>query len=181
MALDVKALAKDKRLQLAAGGGAVLGLVALIRKRSSGDTTGTDSGQTAGAKTYTGSGSVAGGYDSTATDVYNNLQTSLDNQLGEFRGQLTSIQSQLDKATPTPKVGQTPIPKPPAKRKLKIVHKTPIPKPPTKPRTTIKIPHGSTLSGLASKYGTSVPRLMQLNPSIKNANRISAGASLRVR
>ncbi len=44
--------------------------------------------------------------------------------------------------------------------------------------STYKIKSGDTLSGIASKYGTSVSTLMKLNPYIKNANLIYAGNSL---
>ena len=44
----------------------------------------------------------------------------------------------------------------------------------------IKIPKGSTLSGLAKKYGTTVKNLMSLNPQIKNADKIYAGKNLNV-
>jgi LysM repeat protein len=44
----------------------------------------------------------------------------------------------------------------------------------------IKIPKGSTLSGLAKKYGTTVKNLMSLNPQIKNADKIYAGRNLNV-
>jgi len=44
----------------------------------------------------------------------------------------------------------------------------------------IKIPKGSTLSGLAKEYGTTVKNLMSLNPQIKNANKIYAGKNLNV-
>ena len=44
----------------------------------------------------------------------------------------------------------------------------------------IKIPKGSTLSGLAKKYGTTVKNLMSLNPQIKNADKIYAGRDLNV-
>lgn len=46
--------------------------------------------------------------------------------------------------------------------------------------STYKIKSGDTLSGIASKYGTSVSTLMSLNPYIKNANLIYAGNSLKL-
>lgn len=183
----LKALAKDKRVQIAAAAGAVLGLVALVRKGGSASAAETASGTPTTAGTGAAGGGYLGGYDSTATDVYNNLQTSLDNQLNEFRGSLGGLQDQLDKlgtkgttpATPAP-IKQKPVKKPPTAKKP---ISTPKVTPPAKKAggTVITIPRGSTLSGLARKYGTSVPRLMALNPQIKNPNRIIAGARLRVK
>lgn len=46
--------------------------------------------------------------------------------------------------------------------------------------STYTIKRGDTLSGIASKYGTSVSTLMSLNPYIKNANLIYAGNSLNL-
>lgn len=43
---------------------------------------------------------------------------------------------------------------------------------------TIKIPKGSTLSGLAKQYNTSVDELLRANPQIKDPNLIYAGANL---
>lgn len=39
---------------------------------------------------------------------------------------------------------------------------------------------GDTLGDIASKYGTTVARLMALNPHIKNANLIYAGDYIRI-
>lgn len=50
----------------------------------------------------------------------------------------------------------------------------------TPPPTTYKIQKGDTLSGIAKKYGTDVNTLMKLNPNIKNANLIQAGAGLNL-
>lgn len=41
-----------------------------------------------------------------------------------------------------------------------------------------KIKSGDTLSALAKQWGTSVAEIMKANPQIKNANKISAGATL---
>lgn len=46
--------------------------------------------------------------------------------------------------------------------------------------STYTIKSGDTLSGIASKYGTSVSTLMSLNPYIKNANLIYAGKTLNL-
>lgn len=45
---------------------------------------------------------------------------------------------------------------------------------------TYKIKYGDTLSGIASKYNTSVGTLMDLNPYITNANKIYAGNTLKL-
>lgn len=45
---------------------------------------------------------------------------------------------------------------------------------------TYKIKYGDTLSGIASKYDTSVNTLMNLNPYITNANKIYAGDTLKL-
>lgn len=45
---------------------------------------------------------------------------------------------------------------------------------------TYKIKYGDTLSGIASKYNTSVNTLMSLNPYITNANKIYAGNTLKL-
>ena len=45
---------------------------------------------------------------------------------------------------------------------------------------TYKIKYGDTLSGIASKYNTSVNTLMSLNPYITNANKIYAGDTIKI-
>ena len=40
---------------------------------------------------------------------------------------------------------------------------------------------GDTLSAIAARYGTTVQKLMSLNPHIKNANLIYAGDTIRIR
>jgi len=45
---------------------------------------------------------------------------------------------------------------------------------------TISIPSGTTLSGLAKQYGTTTNELMSLNPTIKDPNKIFAGATLNL-
>jgi LysM repeat protein len=49
--------------------------------------------------------------------------------------------------------------------------------PPVKSR---RIKSGDTLSQIAKDMGTTVKRLMEMNPNIKNANQIRAGQSLKV-
>ena len=43
------------------------------------------------------------------------------------------------------------------------------------------IKSGDTLSGIAAKFGTTIAKLMSLNPHIKNANLIYAGDTIRIR
>ena len=43
-----------------------------------------------------------------------------------------------------------------------------------------KIKSGDSLSAIAKARGTTVKKLMEMNPSVKNANQIRAGASLKV-
>lgn len=47
--------------------------------------------------------------------------------------------------------------------------------------TYYTVKSGDTLSGIAVKYGTTVNKIMSLNPSIKNANLIYAGQKIRVK
>ena len=44
----------------------------------------------------------------------------------------------------------------------------------------ITIQKGQTLSGIASKYGTTIQELLKLNPQIKDPNLIYAGAKLNI-
>ena len=43
-----------------------------------------------------------------------------------------------------------------------------------------KIKSGDTLSEIAVKHKTTVKKIMELNPSIENANRIKAGATIKL-
>ena len=43
-----------------------------------------------------------------------------------------------------------------------------------------RVAAGDTLGDIAQKYGTSVGKLMALNPSIKNPNLIYAGQHIRI-
>ena len=43
------------------------------------------------------------------------------------------------------------------------------------------IQSGDTLSGIAAKFGTTINKLMSLNPQIKNPNLIYAGKTIRIR
>jgi LysM repeat protein len=44
-----------------------------------------------------------------------------------------------------------------------------------------KIRRGDTLSGIAKRLGTTVKKLMAMNPQIKDANKIRAGATINIR
>ena len=46
---------------------------------------------------------------------------------------------------------------------------------------TYRIRRGDTLSGIAKRLGTTVSKLMALNPQIKDKNKIRAGAKLNIR
>jgi LysM repeat protein len=46
-------------------------------------------------------------------------------------------------------------------------------------RRTYVIQHGDTLGGIAARYGTTITRLMQLNPGI-DPNALHVGQSIRV-
>jgi LysM repeat protein len=186
VAVDIKGLLKDKKAQAALAGGAVLGLVVLARSRGASGASDTEA-STSTAGTATGGGGAAGGgylggYDSTASDVYNNLQTSLDNRLDGFGSSITDLQDQLkklqQKPVPPKPPGKIAPPKKPVKPPTK---KTPVKrKPPAAKTQTITIRSGDTLSGLARRYGTSIGNLQRLN-GIRNPNSIRAGAKLRVR
>ncbi|AMR58251.1 peptidoglycan hydrolase [Bacillus phage vB_BsuP-Goe1] len=52
---------------------------------------------------------------------------------------------------------------------------------PAKSTLKYKIKSGETLSGIAKKNKTTVSQLMKLNPSIKNANNIYAGQTIRLK
>ena len=58
--------------------------------------------------------------------------------------------------------------------------KKPVVKPKPEYINSYKIKLGDTLGGIATKYGTTTKRIMQLNPSIKNANRIFAGQVIKI-
>lgn len=48
------------------------------------------------------------------------------------------------------------------------------------PSNSFTVQRGNTLSGIAAKNNTTVARLLQMNPQIKNPNMIYAGSSLRL-
>ena len=75
-----------------------------------------------------------------------------------------------------------PVAKPAAKPALKStkpVTKAPQ-KPSNAPKTAHKVVSGDTLSGIASKYGTTVQKLVSLN-KLKSANQIKVGQVIKLR
>lgn len=53
-------------------------------------------------------------------------------------------------------------------------------RPSTKTAATYKVKSGDTLSEIAKKRGTTIKKMMAANPSIKNANQIKTGQTLKV-
>ena len=53
-------------------------------------------------------------------------------------------------------------------------------RPSTKTASTYKVKSGDTLSEIAKKRGTTIKKMMAANPSIKNANQIKTGQTLKV-
>lgn len=139
MALDLKALAKDKKTQVALGVGAVAGLVVLARSKGSAEASDTPAGTAPTAGGGAGGGGYLGGYDSTASDVYNNLQTSLDNRLDGFGSSITDLQDQLKKLQQKPAAPKPPVKKPPSKNIP--LPKKPVGKTPRKPALTAHQKH----------------------------------------
>ena len=46
--------------------------------------------------------------------------------------------------------------------------------------TSYKIKYGDTLSGIASRFNTTISKIMAANPSIKNANKIYSGDTIKI-
>jgi LysM repeat protein len=170
--MDIQALLKDRRVQIGAAAAAGLGLIAYLRSKSS------SASASGNSTTATGTGAL-GTYDSTATDAYNNLQTSMDSQLATFGGEITAIQNQL--ATTQTTTAATSSGSTATTNKTTTV-KAPAKKPTAKKKITSKtitVTKGETLSGLAKKYGTTVGALARAN-NIKNPNLIRVGQRLKV-
>lgn len=182
---------KDKRVQLAAAGAAVLGVVVLLRK-GSGDASAAGSDQS-------GQSINTGTLDSTGTDSYNAIsqlgqawQDEWNNAFQGFSDQLGDISDQLGQINgpsapsptnpPTTLPSKTPVPGP---------TKKPAPKPAAKKTyvtatkfTTSGAARGSnwesTLSTIAAHYHTTTAKILKLNPGIKNANLIHPNQKIRV-
>lgn len=167
----------EHRSAALAGSAGLVGVVALVAKHraraaaSTPDGATTTDGYTPAGYTNAGTAGTSGGYDSTASDIYNSLQPGIEdlqNRVGDLE-------------QPKP-VAPTPAPKPtPAKAKPKaptwdLTHwptgKKPAPKPAPKPKSkpapkptsgSYTIRSGDTLGKIAAKHHTSASRLYSLN------------------
>jgi len=167
MAIDLKALVKDKKVLAVAGAGAALGAFSLYKKRSgaAGGTASNSAATTTSGTGYT-PGSL-GSYDSSATDAYNNIQTSVDNQLGTFQNQLTQIQDQLSKVS------------------------TPVATGGTTSNTSTSLAPGYgwfatggktyTVDSIAKRYGITSQALVSLNPSLQGKSVVPINTPVKVR
>ena len=188
--MDWKNLIKDRKVQLAAAGGGLLGLVVLVKKKNAGGaTTAATTGAASGTVGSAGGSSAgyAGTYDSSGTDAYNNLQTSLDNQLGGFRASLSQLQDQLAALQPsgtsqggssdyTPSIGGSGSVVPgtgPAP--------TPVPAAPAAPKkpTYRRIVKGDNWLTVAKGHNESEAALLALNPSL-HGRALKVGDTIRV-
>jgi hypothetical protein len=168
--VDLGQLAKDKRLQIVAGAGALAGVVVLVRKKSGG---GADTG---GTSSTTGSAGSLGTYDSSGIDAYQNLNNELNAGIQAYSDQLTDIQKQLAALTPKPSTsgGGTHTPPP---------HPTPKPSKNTAKNWgwfTSKS-NRNTPAIIAKKYGISLSEFYAWNPQYKGKKFVPAGAHVKVR
>jgi outer membrane biosynthesis protein TonB len=155
--------------------------------------------QPAAPGTTGGSGGSIIGYDANGNPIY-----SAGGQMpADFAGEISTLQSEYGNLASEiaamqgsgPKSGPPPGP-------LPHTQPIPAPPPPPKPRPTPQpapkpspskaqyvtvakwtpgnTPWNSTLSGIAAHYHTTVAKLLQLNPGIKNPNVISANQKIRV-
>lgn len=175
--MDWHQLLRNKWMWAGAAGAAGLGLVALLRRKSTtGSTLASDTPANAG-----GVGSVASAYPNTSgTDIASWLgsqEGTLAAQNAEFLRQLKSTLDQLGKVPTSGAPGSPAAPVNPSTPRLP----TPSGNVVTVARYTTKNPPwNSTLSGIASHYNTTVSALMKLNPTITNPNVIRTGQQIRV-
>lgn len=170
-------LGRNKPLLLGAGVVGLVVVIAMVRKGGGG---GLLAGDPDGE---TGIGNPAN-LNTVGTDVAAQLgqfDASMAAQLAEFGQSLTetleAIKDMDDGSAPKPPVKPVPIIKKPAPRKV-----------PRDPRRYVTVvpwrrsgtPWNSTLSGIASRYKTSIATLLRLNPTIKNRNVIHPGQRIRV-
>lgn len=103
----------------------------------------------------------------------------LDRVMGFEVGTLADLNPELRrKATPD---GSYPLKVPAAHAEDVVARLANLPEwvPPVDVYTTYRVRRGDTLSGIASRYGTSVAVLMDIN-SLRSANRLSIGQAIRV-
>lgn len=167
--MDWRQLLRNKKAVAGLAAAGVLGLVVALRRNSGGGVDGDVPATSAG----TGSGGV-GSYDSTSTDVANQLgqfTNSVQNQLDQFQGQLEDALDALENVTPKtpgpskpPGGGKKPLPVPPGKpRPTKPPTKK---KPPAKKGRFYTIRKGDTLGEIADEKNISMRRLKALNPKL---------------
>lgn len=165
---DLQALLKDRKFQIAAGGGAVLGAVVLLRKGKGGG------GETSST---TGTAGSLGTFSDSGMGAYANLNDELNAGIGAYADQLTSIEDQLKKLqTPKPGTSGGGTKKPPPH---------PAPKPAPKKAGPwgwfISRSNRNTPKGIAKKYGISESELFKLNPGLKGKKTIKIGTRVKVR
>lgn len=179
MRFDVKALLHNKYALAGLAAAAGLGGYVLYSRRKGGSSsTGTSDTTTTAAGTN-GTPTL----DTTGTDIASWLgqySGSLQNQLDEYQRNLTDALAGLKNMPTTGGAGGTgggsgsPVVGIPTGEKIgqfvKVV-----------PFTSRNPPWASTLSGIAAHEGTTVERLLQLNPSITNRDVIRTGSQVRVR
>ena len=85
-------------------------------------------------------------------------KTELETKIAETQKQIEEAKAKKVVPTPAPAPAPTPVPS----------------------LTQITIPSGSTLSGLAKQYGTTIANLMKLNPQITDPDKIYAGQKLTI-
>jgi hypothetical protein len=158
---DLQALLKDRRFQIAAGGGAVIGAVVLLRKGKGGGETSSTTGTAGSLGTFSDSGMGA----------YNNLNDELNAGIAAYADELTTIEDQLKKLQTTKPGTPAPAPKP-------------KPKPVAKPGPWgwfISRNNKNTPKAIASKYGISESELFKLNPGLKGKKTVKIGTRVKVR
>ena len=102
------------------------------------------------------------------------IKAYVEKKMKEFRASMTPFKS-------TAKVNTNTVKKTDNKPKEKIAETVnKIKKELTKKTSNYKIKSGDTLSQIARAKGTTVRAIMAANPSIKDANKIKAGASLTI-
>ncbi|HWB38561.1 MAG TPA: LysM domain-containing protein [Rugosimonospora sp.] len=183
--MDWRALIRNKWFLGAAGVVAVVGGVVLYRRSKSGASSTGSTSTTAGTTT-----AAQGSFDTTGTDLnaaLANFSSSLSGTLAGYQQSLTDAITQLqgvpvgDGGTGTGNTGTTGG----TYTGGDTVHQ-PTPAPPPAYVTVAKYTSSntawnSTLSGIASHYGTTVSNLLTLNPQIKDPNLIITGSQIRVK